>query len=232
MASVEEEGRTLRTSGAFGLMFFLLAQVFQEIARRLAPAPVDELTAFLGELHPLQRARSALVLLSFFGLYAGFLTIGLARVRKRPGAIALALSFLGIFCATEIFYRSADFFAVEGAWLRRYAASTDPAQRAILRSHVEAFGDVVKALYAPLMLLQLFGSALIAFAFVPAKNADRWIVGGFAFNTLRLTGRFAASYLGQSWLSSLGGELYFPTVLLSYAPMLAWAMSSTRSREL
>ncbi|HEU4409825.1 MAG TPA: hypothetical protein VFS43_31520 [Polyangiaceae bacterium] len=231
MSSVEEEARTLRTPGAFGLMFFLLAQIFQEIARRAMPAPLDETAAFLAELHPLQRARSALVLLSFFGLYAGFLAIGLARVRRRPGTIALALSFLGLFCAVEILYRSVDFFAVEGAWLRRYAAAADPAQRALMRSHVEAFRDVIRALYAPLMLSQMFGSALAAAAFFPAQGADRWVVAGFGFNAVRLVGRFAASYLGLGWLGVLGGELYFPTVILSYGPMLAWAMSSTRPRE-
>lgn len=228
--SVEEEARTLRTPGAFGLMFFLLAQTFQEAARRLVPAPADEAAAFLAKLHPLHRARGALVLLSFFGLYAGFLAIGLARMRRRPGTVALALSLLGLFCAVEIVYRSIDFFALEGAWLRRYAASADPAQRALLRSHVEAFNDVIKALYAPLMLSQMLGSALVAAAFVPAKGVDLWLVGGFAFNAVRLVGRFASSYLGQSWLEGLSGELYFPTVVLSYAPMLVWAMSSTRDR--
>jgi hypothetical protein len=233
MSSVDDEARTLRTPGAFGLMFFLLVQLFQEVVRRLQPPPSDETAALLSELLPLQRARGALVLLSFFGLYIGFLAMGLARVRRRRGLITLALSFLGLYCAVEVLFRSVEFFAVEGAWIRRYAVTTDPAQSAMLRSHIEAFHDVARGLYAPEMLSQMFGSVLAAAAFWPAKGSDRWVVAGLGFNALRLALRFASTYLGQSWvglLNVLAGDLYFVSLLLSYAPILAWSMSSGRSR--
>ncbi len=228
MAWVDDEARTLRTAGAFGLMFFLLVQVFQEVVRRALPTPLDEGAAMLAALHPMQRARGALLLLSFFALYVTFLAIGLAREGRRPALVALALSFLGLFCAVEIVYRSVDFFAVEGAWLRRYAAATDPALRALLRARVEAFNDVVRALYAPLLLSQLLGAALLAGAFLPARGIDRWLVAGLSINALRLVGRFSSTFLGQGWLEALSGSLYFPAILLSYAPVLVWAMSSPR----
>lgn len=229
--SAEAEARTLQTAGAFGLMFFLLVQTFQEAVRRALPTPADPAAALLDALHPTQRARGALLLLSFFGLFVSFLAIGLSRARQRPALVALALSFLGLFCAVEILYRSVDFFAVEGAWLRRYAATNDPALRAMLRSRVEGVGDVIRALYAPLAISHMLGSALLAGAFVPAAGVDRWLVAGLAFNTLRLVGRFASSYLGVHWLDALSGELYFPAILASFGPALAWTMAAPRPRK-
>ncbi|HEU4535381.1 MAG TPA: hypothetical protein VFS00_14735, partial [Polyangiaceae bacterium] len=203
----------------------------QEVVRRALPTPADPAAALLDALHPTQRARGALLLLSFFGLFVSFLAIGLSRARQRPALVALALSFLGLFCAVEILYRSVDFFAVEGAWLRRYAATNDPALRAMLRSRVEGVGDVIRALYAPLAISHMLGSALLAGAFVPAAGVDRWLVAGLAFNALRLVGRFASSYLGAHWLDALSGELYFPSILASFGPALAWTMAAPRPRK-
>ena len=70
----------------------------------------------------------------------------------------------------------------------------------------------------------------------PSDEALAWDIKAqkdLGFNALRLALRFASTYLGQSWLgvlNLLAGDLYFVSLLLSYAPILAWSMSTGRSR--
>jgi hypothetical protein len=136
-----------RVAGAL-VVAYILIQIFQDIVFRVLPEPTDVAAALAQGSHPLNLARAALLLVSFFGLAYAFIVIGLAS----PGPSSMFAVFgLLLFCGLEIGLRSVELFYV---FLQHPAADI-----------VAIFTSVQTALYFPLLLGQTLASAACSFTF-------------------------------------------------------------------
>jgi hypothetical protein len=75
----------------------------------------------------------------------------------------------------------------------------------------------------------LLGS--VAFAVATWRNDTpwRWLApAGFLLNALRLTGRIASTFGGQTWLASLNDSAYYPAVVVVNTLLLAWFILEAR----
>jgi hypothetical protein len=195
-----------RVAGAL-VVVYILVQIFQHIVFLVLPEPESAAATLAQAGEPLNLARAALMLLSFFGLAYAFVVVCLAS----PGPSSIfALFGLLLFCGLEIGLRSIELF-----WLFLQRPSVDAAT---------TFGAIQGALYFPLMLGQALGSAVLALSPAPRGRRDLLLRVGFGANALRLLLRLAGIFLHISALDALSGGLYLPLVFLVYAPIAVWLL--------
>lgn len=196
---------------------YILIQGFQEFAIRTLGQPTEPAAELLQGPEPLNIARATLLLLSFFGLAFAFLVVCAHDRARRPFASAAAyLGFL-TFCLIEIGLRSVELFWVYLRLPEEYAR----AQAAAL-DKMATFQAVQAALYFPLMLSQLLGSAILAIGFPRAPRRNLLIVAAFGINAVRLACRLVGQFLHVAAFDVISGPLYLPLVVVIYLPIAIW----------
>jgi hypothetical protein len=204
---------------------FLAAQTFQHLAYWLwIPAiknPQDELRSYLLRV---DRVRALLVGGTILLLLVPYVVITLRYLEAAPVASVLGLIFGTGFVACEIAHRGVEFILVDMNWARRYARAAPAEQESILRRFA-VWNELTQAWYFPLLLAHLLASC--SFLAATWTDADKGVWHGlapaaFALNALRLLGRLAGMFAGVSWLNTLNGRLYFPSVLVINTLLALW----------
>ncbi|MBV9264928.1 MAG: hypothetical protein JO061_02050 [Acidobacteriaceae bacterium] len=207
---------------AFCIVFFLLAQAFQELAYIFwipkTHGPAEDLLVYLLRV---DQSRALGVMGTLI-----LLIVPYAVVALRYFAVAQLASLLGLISGTafigfEMLIRSIDFFAVGGRWAHEMA-SASPVIRDLILSRFALWNDAVHGLTFPLRMAAFLASCSFALA---SSNETGWYRLGqaaFVLNALRLLGRLVSSYAGQAWLDSLNDSLYFPGVFAINAMLIAW----------
>lgn len=226
-----QEQRRYRLAG-FCVLFFIVAQMFQEIASRLwipdAPGPEQALQIYL---LPVDRVRALLILASILTLVIPYITIAMRHWRTTPIAAATGLIACIAFVGFEFATRSLDLFVVGQSWAIAFHSSTSAAEKATIVHRYVLWSEMVRGIYFPLMLSFLVGSA--AFAYAIWQDEDRWsrlASLAFALNALRLLGRIASTFAGQRWLDPLNNTAYFPIVFVINCMLAAWFFHLARTR--
>ncbi|HET9299851.1 MAG TPA: hypothetical protein VFO11_07885 [Candidatus Polarisedimenticolaceae bacterium] len=219
-----------RVAAAVALLYVAI-QTFQWYVFSKLPETEDPVISLMQGPLPLNIARAATMLLSFFGLAYLFLVVCGIAFRRRPGlAIAAFLGFF-IFCLLEIQLRSVELFWVYLDLPRRYqAATTAPEQARVLEAQA-TFQAVQHALYFPLGLSWLIGSVLVFLALGDARLdwLARW---AFGLNAGRLALRMLDSYVLGPRFDTLYGNLYLPLVFLTFVPLAIWLkLSAARDTD-
>jgi hypothetical protein len=196
---------------------YIAIQTFQEIVFRILGEPSDA----AGELQqgpaPLNLARASLMLVSFFGLAFAYLVVCAHDRARRPLASAAACLALLAFCLLEIGLRSVELF-----WA--YIGLPDEFARApaIALDKMATFQAIQAALYIPLMLSKLLGSAILAVGFPRTPRRNLLVVGSMGIDAARLACRLAGTLLHISALDVLSGPLYLPLVVVTNLPLAIW----------
>jgi hypothetical protein len=200
----------LFVAGAAGILAFVLAQTFQEIAYAFwIPAshgPADDLRIMLLAV---DRVRAFAILATIVGLLVPYAALAIDRFRIAPLASVLGLVFVAMFVIAETLPRSIELFV-----FARGGASPD--QWVVVQA-------IEHGWYFVIMIAYLLAS--VAFAVATWRGVGRWswlAPGAFALNALRLVGRLASTFAGQTWLDALNGAAYYPVVLVVNGALFAW----------
>jgi hypothetical protein len=200
----------LYAAGAAGILAFVLAQTFQEIAYALwIPAshgPADDLRIMLLTV---DRVRALAILATILGLLVPYAALAIDRFRGAPLSSVLGLIFVAMFVVAEVLPRSIELFV-----FARGGASVDQWVQ---------FQQIEHGWYFVIMSAYLLAS--IAFAVATWRGEGRWhwlAPAAFVLNALRLVGRLASTFAGQTWLDALNGAAYYPVVLVVNGALFAW----------
>lgn len=128
-----------------------------------------------------------------------------------------------MFCLLEVGLRSVELFCVFLELPSRYAAAASAAEQARVLDAQATFQAVQRALYFPLGLCWLIGSALIALG-LGARRFDWLAQWAFGLNALRLLLRSFDVYVLGPEFDDLYGALYLPLVFLAFVPIAAWLL--------
>lgn len=212
--------------GAACCIYYVAAQLLQEVVFHL------ELNdSAVGQAEINQRLTSvdqfrAFVLLIGFSLVpilAAYAGVALRRYSFRPAASLLGFVFSIMFVGSEAGIRSIDLFLVSRKWATAYYSTADATIRATIAGQIQAWDDVVGALYYALLAAHLLSSLCFAIATSSEKSFwGRAITIGFAATAIECVGRLAEGYLGQTWLSGLNKAAYFPVVIVNFGAMAVW----------
>jgi hypothetical protein len=218
----------------FCILIFIAAQAFQELALRfwipVAHGPEQEL---LAHLLPVDRARALLILASILLLVVPYITIAMRYWRATPIASGSGLIAAIAFVGFEFTTRSLDFFVAGQSWANTYRDSGSPLQKAMIVHRYVVWSDMVRGIYFELMLSFLLASC--PFFYATLQDQDRWsrIASlAFALNALRLLGRMASTFAGQTWLEALNDSAYFPSVLVINSMLAVWFFQLARGTGL
>jgi hypothetical protein len=210
--AADDEARRY-TAGAGGLLAFILAQTFQELAYRFwIPAshgPADDLRII--QL-PIDRIRALLILATIVGLLIPYVALAINRFRAAPMASMLGLIGIVVFVIAEAFPRSIDLFV---------ATDVDRYTMRLAIEHGWFFVTMISYLLAS-----------VAWAVATWRDEPRWhwlAPGAFALNALRLVGRIASTFGGLTWLDALNAQAYYPAVLVVNGMLVAWFVLQARA---
>jgi hypothetical protein len=208
---------------------YVVAQVIQEVAFRngINDAAAGK-AGILQRLLPLDQFRLAVILISFFPILVAFTAVALRRIRSSPAASLLGFTFSFEFVTSEVSTRSIDLFLVSRKWAVEYHSAASPAVQQMIAGRVQLWADSVGAFYFVLLAGHLLASACFAIA---TWDGDRWnriVAVAFIANAIRLAGRIAEGYLGQSWLDAVNNVVYFPAVILIFSTLTAWLWKQTQ----
>jgi hypothetical protein len=197
-------------AGAAGILAFILAQTFQELAYALwIPASRGAADDLRIMLLPIDRARALAILLTIIGLLVPYTALAIDRFKRAPLASVLGLIFIAVFVIAEIFPRSIELFV-----FARPGASLD---------HWIVVQEIEHGWF--FVTLSAYFLASVAFAVATWRDTMRWhwlAPAAFTLNGVRLIGRMASMFAGQSWLDPLNGAAYYPVVLVVNAALFAW----------
>lgn len=226
-----QEQRRYRLAGIC-IVFFLVAQTFQELASRLwipdAHGPEQELQVYL---LPIDRVRALLILASILTLIVPYITIAMRYWRSTPMAAATGLIACIGFVGFEFTARSLDFFVIGQSWASELHSGS-AAEKAMILHRYLLWSGMVRGIYFEIMLSFLLGSA--AFAYAIWQDDDRWSrLASLAFilNGLRLLGRISSTFAGQTWLDALNNTAYFPIVFVINCVLAAWFFHLARLKQ-
>jgi hypothetical protein len=205
-------------AGAAGILAFVLAQTFQELAYAFwIPAshgPADDLRI----MHlPVDQLRAFLILATIIGLLIPYTALAINRFHKAPMASVLGLIGATVFVVAEALPRSIELFAI-----------TNVDQLVMVQQIEHGWFFVTLTSY-------LLASVAWTVATWNDEPMWHWLApAAFIINALRLTGRIASGFAGQTWLDALNGRAYYPAVLVVNGCLVAWfilqAMASRTDR--
>ncbi len=207
-------GETSRryATGAAGILAFILAQTFQELAYRfwipVSHGPSDD---FRIMQLPVDKIRAALILATIIGLLLPYTALAINRFRSAPMSSVLGLIGVVVFVVAEAFPRSIELFAV---------TSVD---RLVTVQQIE-HGWFFVTLTSYLL-------ASIAWAVATWRDEARWhwlAPTAFGLNALRLVGRIASTFGGSTRLEALNDQAYYPAVLIINGLLFAWFVLQAR----
>ncbi|WP_242108265.1 hypothetical protein [Luteimonas aquatica] len=218
------DSRAHRIAAALVAVAYVGIQTFQWSVFAALPPAQDAAQALLQGPHPLNIARALSMLLSFFGLTYLFLVCCALAFPRRPSAAVAAFLGFFVFCLLEVMLRSVELFHVYLSLPAQYLAATTDQARAALLGQQALFGAVQRALYFPLGLSWILGSALLCAA-LGGRRYD-WLARlAFGLNALRLVLRQLDVYaFPPSNHDALYDMLYLPLVYATFLPVAAWLL--------
>jgi hypothetical protein len=208
---------------------YVVAQAIQQVSFRygINDAAMGEV-GILQRLLPLDQFRLAVMLISFFPILVAFAAVALRRMRSRPAASLLGFTFSFVFVTSEVSTRSIDLFLVSRKWAVEYQAAASPAVQQVIAGRIQVWADSVGAFYFVLLAGHLLASACFAIATWDNHRWNRIVAIAFIANAVRLAGRAAEGYLGQSWLDPVNNGVYFPAVALIFGALTVWLWKQTQ----
>ncbi|MGC1255685.1 MAG: hypothetical protein WA867_09030 [Candidatus Acidiferrales bacterium] len=208
--------------------YYVLAQAIQEVAFRygINDSAAGE-AGILQRLLPLDQFRLAVMLFSFFPILVAFAAVALRRMRSRPAASLLGFPFSFVFVTSEVSTRSIELFLLSRKWAVEYHAAASPAAQQLIAGRIQVWADSVGAFYFVLLAGHLLAAACFAIATWDDDHWNRIVALAFIANAVRLAGRMAEGYMGQSWLDPLNSAVYFPAVALIFSALTAWLWKQT-----
>jgi hypothetical protein len=208
----------LRLAAAVVALVYIAIQGFQEYVFRAVGEAATPAEALALGAHPLQVARSTAMLAAMFGLVFLYAVICLQR-RDRPVLAGFTFLAFLLFGFLEIGLRSVELIWTQLELPAAYARAPDPA----ILDRVATFGAVQHALYLPLGLGVLIGSALGAWLFATGRRIDRIVQAVFVFHALRNVARMTTVYIGWPLFPAAAYDAaYFAMVVVFYAPVAYW----------
>lgn len=212
-----------RTAAAVVAIAYVAVQAFQwYVFAQLPETGAPEQMLMQGPV-PLNIARAVSMLFSFFGLAYLFLVACGIVARRKPALAVAAFLACFVFCLLEVGLRSVELFYVFLELPSRYSAAASAAAQARVLDAQATFQAVQHALYFPLGLCWMIGSALIALG-LGARRFDWLAQWAFGLNALRLLLRSFDVYVLGPKFDALYGTLYLPLVFLTFAPIAAWLL--------
>lgn len=198
--------RTHRRNAAVIAVAYIAIQVVQFVVMWRMPAAGDAVGELLQGRQPLNLARSALLLLSFFGLTYMYLVVCAANVANN--ALLSVAAFVGflLFCFCEIGLRSVELYYVQLRLPEMYQAATGNADRERVLAAVAGFQSVQYALYFPLLLGQALASLALSLSFAGRGRNAAIISFALGLNGVRLMIRLGGMYLNVSLLDRLSNN--------------------------
>ena len=213
--------RAHRLSAAAMAILYVAIQTFQSFVFWQLPVPDGAVQALLQGPIPLNVARAASMLLSFFGLAYMFLVVCAAHYRRNPMlAVGAFLGFF-VFCLLEVVLRSVELFHVQLHLPEVYAAATTDAGRDQVLASLSAFQSVQLALYFPLMLAQALASLALCL-WARGGQGDLLLRVVMGINAARLFTRMCGLYLHVPWFDAVNESLYLVLVYVIYGGIAAW----------
>jgi hypothetical protein len=209
----------LRMAAATVAVAYIAIQGFQEYVFRVIGEPATPAEGLAFGAHPLHIARSTAMLAAMFGLVFLYGVIFLQRARERP--VLAGFGFLAFlwFGFLEIGLRSVELIWTQLELPAAYARAADPA----ILDQVAVFEAVQHALYVPLGLAVLIGSALGAWLFATGRALDRVIQAVFVFHVLRNVTRMLTVYVGWPLFpAGAYNTAYFAMTVAFYGPVAYW----------
>jgi SNF family Na+-dependent transporter len=132
-----------------------------------------------------------------------------------------------VFVTSEVSTRSIDLLLVSRKWAVEYPAAS-PAIQQMIAGRIHLWEETVGAFYFVLLAGHFLASACFAIA---RWDDDRWnriVATALIANAVRLAGRIAEGYLGQSWLDTVNNAVYFPAVALIFGTLTVWLWKQAR----
>ena len=210
--------RQLRLAAAVVALIYIAIQGFQEYVFRAVGEGATPAEALALGAHPLHLARSTVMLAAMFGLVFLYAVICLQR-RDRPVLAGFTFLAFLLFGCLEIGLRSVELIWTQVELPAAYGRAADPA----ILDRVATFGAVQHALYLPLGLAVLIGSALAVWLFATGRRLDRLIQAAFMLNALRNAARLITVYIGWPVFPAAAYDAaYFAMVVAFYAPVAYW----------
>ena len=213
------------------VLFFLLAQTFQEIAYwRWIPTSQSTEQDLLRYLMPVDKIRAFLVMSSIVSLLVAYVVVALRYYRVAPVLSLLGLIFGAAFVGFEVSARSFEIFVIGQRWAQQFRASSDAIERGLILGRFATWNEAARGWYFPQMLSHLL--AALSFGLATMKDRESWgrlATMAFILNALRLLGRLLSTYGGQSWLAGLNDRFYFPAVALINGMIVVWFFQLARS---
>lgn len=209
---------------AFCVLFFVAAQVFQELASHFwLPEPQGPELEMLVYLLTIDRVRSLLILSSIVLLVVPYAVIALRYWQRLP--LVTVLGFTGVlgFVGFELLHRSIDYFVVGRDWALALEASGGAGTNPDVVERFALWSNFARGLYFPLML-SYFASS-VAFCYATMHDKGVWArIASFAFglNALRLLARMASTYGGLHSIDAINNTAYFPFVFVINSLLAAW----------
>lgn len=214
--------RTHRLVAAAIAVAYVAIQAFQWYVFGVLPEATAPVEALLQGPHPLNVARAVSMLLAFFGLCWMFGVCCALASRRRALLAAAAFAGFFAFCLLEACLRAVELFHVYLALPVQYQAAADATAQAGVLAQAAAFASIQHALYFPLGLSWVLGSALLCLA-LGERRIDRLAQFAFGLNALRLVLRMADDYVfPPASHDALYGALYLPLVVLTFVPIAIW----------
>jgi hypothetical protein len=157
-------------------------------------------------------------------LLVPYVVIALRNFEAAPVVSLLGLIFGAGFVGFEITHRGVEFVLVGTNWARQYARAAEAQRESILR-RLAIWNELTQAWYFPLLLAHLLASCCFLAATWTESGKGVWHAlapAAFALNAVRLFGRLVGMVAGVSWLNTLNGRLYFPSVLVINTLLALW----------
>jgi hypothetical protein len=218
------DSRTQRVAAAIVALAYVGVQSFQSYVFGALLPTGDAAQALLQGSHPLNLARALSMLLSFFGLAYLFLVACAIGFRRRPSAALVAFLGFFVFCLLEVVLRSIELFHIYLALPTQFQAAATAVERSALLDQQALFGSIRHAVYFPLGLSWVLGSALLCYA-IGDQRIDRLAQFAFGLNAVRLVLRQLDVYaFPPSDFDALYEVLYLPLVWLTFVPIAIWLL--------
>ncbi|HWR16365.1 MAG TPA: hypothetical protein VN577_16195 [Terriglobales bacterium] len=181
--------------------------------------------------HPLNVARSWLMLLAIFGLVFVYYTVCLTFERQNRAGAWLAFLGFFVFFLMEITLRSTELFYFQIQLPAEFHATTDAAVRASMLHSMEVFQGIQHALYFPLMMAPTLGSVIVL-TVIPRVSVHWPIAAAMAINALRVALRIVGEYLGWNVLSpAVMTWSYLPLVFMVWGLTAWWLVRMARGAD-
>ncbi len=224
-------GRRLRIAAALVSVLYILIQSFQFWVFWKVPEGNSGVQAFLSGHHPLNIARSTLMLLAIFGLLFIYFTVCFSfYLQNKAGAILAFLGFF-VFFLLEIMLRSTELFYFQIQLPAVYRGTMDAALQGEMLRSFAAFQGIQHALYFPLMFAPTIGSVILL-AIIPRLRVHSPILAAFGINTVRVLVRILGEYLGWNILGeNFTNWSYLPLVYIIFGLTAYWLVTVDRKGE-